>query len=643
MAEPITWRNIGGPNFGGVAQQGNTGVQTLNQGFNALGGTVSKLQEAAILQAKKDRELNTAKLIQEQQNAKTVDEFNAIKGKMDVGLLQQQYGADGVDFAALVSAQPKIEQSILQRQQLGNELQKEALAAEAAPVIATMANKFAVAKNDAELGAVMSEFSNHPNSAVRAKAAELFNTGQKEVLDFKGADLTNQSRQLEINNFKEEERIRKETSAYTADAFARFKRGDAGAGDVQKELLSKVPRNEEEAKLLKDMADNVGRYDVIQKDFGKLGVVKEDLINKRVNEATTLFTRAVTPILEARTKELERTNYLEGAALISPGTDHGSVVRKLIVEREKGDPAEGVFGLDVDHAVNNVMGAINIWKQKYPQVAREMPENAMNALLSNIVSSEDSWAVDIANMGTIADKINQMVPDVKADQQERELIKADIARLKSKELTYNTKIQNIISQRTGAIAEWQASPAGIAASESQKNDYISKITDEYIDRLAEAAGEKSIKTALYEKSLAKTRDDTAKTNKAAADAATLKGYKTSTENAEKALYETAKKYASDIPRHAAIVDKDMKSAYSANKALLEYEGKEVPSYETYKKQQLEEVKLNRKAELGSDINELENKIKTMRKGAENSKGGFSYERAAAEDKLRALRRQLDKQ
>ncbi len=284
-----------------------------------------------------------------------------------------------------------------------------------------MASRFAVAKNDAELGAVMSEFSNHPNPAVREKAAELFNAGQRENLDFRGTNLSNQARELEINQFKEEERIRKEASAYTTDAFARFKRGDAGAGDVQKELLSKAPRNAEEAKLLKEMADNVGRYDVIQKDFGKLGVVKEDLMNKRVNEATTLFTRTITPILEARTKELERTNYLEGATLISPGTDHGSAVRKLIMERAKVDPTEGVFGLDVDNAVNNVMGAINIWKQKYPDVAREMPENAMNALLSNIVASEDSWAVDIANMGTIADKINQMVPAVKEDQEEENL------------------------------------------------------------------------------------------------------------------------------------------------------------------------------------------------------------------------------
>ncbi len=108
------------------------------------------------------------------------------------------------------------------------------------------------------------------------------------------------------------------------------------------------------------------------------------------------------------------------------------------------------------------------------------------------------------------------------------------------------------------------------------------------------------------------------------------------------MYETAKKYSSDIPRHAAIVDKDMRSAYSANKALLEFEGKKPPTYEEYKKQQLEEVKSARKAELVSDINELENKIKTMRKGLDNSKSGFT-ERSAAENELSALRRKLDKQ
>ncbi len=135
MAEPITWRNIGGPNFGGVAQQGNVALNSIGQGFNALAGVADKVREQVLLEEEKQRQLTTAKLIQERQSAQTIDEFNANRGNFDIAALEQRLGAGKFDAEAFLNAESALPQAIMQRQQLGNQLQQEALAAEAAPLL----------------------------------------------------------------------------------------------------------------------------------------------------------------------------------------------------------------------------------------------------------------------------------------------------------------------------------------------------------------------------------------------------------------------------------------------------------------------------------------------------------------------------
>lgn len=482
MAEPITWRNIGGPNFGGVAQQGNTGVQTLNQGFNALGGTVSKLQEAAALQAQKERELNTAKLIQEMQGAKTIDEFNANKGNFDIAALEQRLGAGKFDAAALVAAQPGIQKNILDRQQLGNKLQQETLAMEAQPVIATLQGEFAAAKNDAELGAIAAKYSNHPNAAVRAAAAEQLNMGQKEVKDFTTADLNNQARQLDINRIKQEEQLKTEASAFSSSLYADLDNGNIGPSDFQKAVAAKAAqaRSPAEAAMYNNLAVQGERFQKAQSDFGTVGLAKEGLIAQNTAKIERTINNTFDKPLAEYEIQAKNYDYIDKGERLSANSDIGGVLRGIVKEQKALDPS-----LDADDALENLSAGYNAWaaKQKNP-----IQLSSVAAALSNITSSENDYVYDIASPGTIEDLLTTMAPKAESDRQEYQGIKAEQTRLAQEKLNYQSRINGIKAAADDAKARWLASPEGKSADDKTKNNWISQHTDATIKAL-DALGE----------------------------------------------------------------------------------------------------------------------------------------------------------